>query len=174
MVFTKEFWKERKEEMGKKISLGLTGRELSEEHKEKLRKIAVDQGRIPPNWRKGKTGLKNGMEGKHHTKESKIKISEAHTGEKHWNWQGGISTINHRLRTCAKYQIWRNLIFLRDNFTCQNKDCEFCKNKVGVNLHVHHIKRFSEYPELIFRVDNGITYCAKFHLKSKIHLRCKI
>lgn len=88
-------------------------------------------------------------------------------GEKHYNWKGGISPLNRRLRTSSMWKIWREAVFLRDNFTCQNKDCEYCQNKMGVMLHPHHIKPFSKFPELRFRIDNGITYCAEFHINSK-------
>ena len=50
MVFTKQFWKERKEEMRRLLSDSHKGIKLSEKHKEKLR------GRIP--WNKG-IGKKN-------------------------------------------------------------------------------------------------------------------
>jgi len=92
-------------------------------------------------------------------------------GEEHWNWKGGISPLNHSLRTSAMFEIWRNAVFLRDNFTCQNPNCEYCNNKIGVFLHPHHIKPLSLYPELAFDVSNGITYCKEFHLNSKLHKR---
>lgn len=84
-------------------------------------------------------------------------------------WKGFKNTLNKRLRLSSKWKIWREVIFLRDNFTCQNTNCSFCKNKIGVLLHPHHIKLLSEYPELTFNINNGITYCAEFHLKSELH-----
>ncbi|MEK0335825.1 MAG: hypothetical protein QQN41_00110 [Nitrosopumilus sp.] len=94
------------------------------------------------------------------------------SGKNHPNWKGGVTTLNERLRKSSMWKIWRELVFLRDNFTCQNldcEDCEFCHNKIGVMLHPHHIKSLNLYPELAFKVDNGITYCAEFHLKSGLH-----
>ncbi len=88
-------------------------------------------------------------------------------GDTHWNWKGGVSPINRKLRTHSKWKIWRELVFLRDNFTCQNPNCEFCNNKIGIMLHPHHIKPLSLYQKLAFNINNGITYCAEYHLKSK-------
>ena len=96
--------------------------------------------------------------------------SEKVKGEKNVNWKGGITPFNTLLRKGSKWKIWRELVFLRDNFTCQNKDCEFCNNKMGGTLHPHHIKQLAFYPELAFKVDNGITYCKDFHLKSGLHV----
>lgn len=89
-------------------------------------------------------------------------------GKNHWRYKG-ITPLNKLLRCSAKWQIWRNLVFLRDNFTCQNPNCSYCKNQIGIKLHPHHIKPLALYPELAFRVDNGITYCAKFHIKGGLH-----
>jgi hypothetical protein len=89
-------------------------------------------------------------------------------GEKRYNWKGGITPLNRKLRASSMWKIWREAIFLRDNFTCQNPNCEFCNNKMGVMLHPHHIKSFAEFPELRFVISNGITYCAEFHLNSKL------
>jgi 5-methylcytosine-specific restriction endonuclease McrA len=90
------------------------------------------------------------------------------SGEKHPRWKG-ITPINKLLRKTAQWQIWRNLVFLRDNFTCQNPSCKFCHNKIGIFLHPHHIKPLSLYPDLVYDINNGITYCAEFHLKSGLH-----
>ena len=67
------------------------------------------------------------------------------------------------------WKIWREAVFLRDNFTCQNKGCEFCNNKIGVMIHPHHKKPVAIFPELAFKVDNGITYCAEYHINSGLH-----
>ena len=88
-------------------------------------------------------------------------------GENNPNWKGGISPLNRRLRNSSMWRIWRELVFQRDNFTCQNPRCEFCHNLQGVYLHPHHIKPFADYPELRFKVSNGITYCKGFHINSK-------
>lgn len=104
-----------------------------------------------------------------------IKLNEEHkkkigrSKEKHWNWQGGITKERDWLRLSSKWRIWRELVYLRDNFICQNEDCEFCNNQRGVMLHPHHIKPKKLYPELMFRPDNGITYCAEHHLKGNLH-----
>ena len=84
-------------------------------------------------------------------------------------WKGFSQPYLRRLRNSSMWKIWREAIFLRDNFTCQNKNCEYCQNKIGVMLHPHHIKSFALYPELRFNIDNGITYCEQYHLNSNLH-----
>ena len=59
----------------------------------------------------------------------------------------------------------------RDNYTCQKENCSYCHNKKGVSIHPHHIKAVINYPELAFNENNGITYCADYHLKSGLHRR---
>jgi len=145
------------------------------------------KGCIP--WNKGLTGEEyskhyeeghpKGMKGKkhkwgNHSKKAKIKISSYQQGIKVENWKGFKISRNRWLKNTAKYQIWRNAVFLRDNFTCQNPNCEFCKNKQGVFLNAHHIYPLNLFPELAFKIDNGITYCGDFHLKSGLHKEMKI
>jgi hypothetical protein len=57
-------------------------------------------------------------------------------------------------------KIWRKEVFNRDNFTCQK-----CKQKSG-KIEAHHIKRWSEYPDLRFDINNGITLCKTCHSKT--------
>jgi len=76
-----------------------------------------------------------------------------------------------KIRASSEYKEWRLLVIKRDNYTCQNENCKFCKNKRGGKLQAHHIKHFSEFPDLIFDINNGITYCKRFHLKSGLHKR---
>jgi len=170
------------EETKRKMSLSKIGKHNSEEHKKRISKSkkgikfvhsgSFKKGQTP--WSKGKhiwENKKHPMYGKKHTEEAKKKIGEARKG-KSWVIEP-ITPLNKRLRISSMWKIWRELVFLRDNFTCQNSDCKFCKNKIGVMLHPHHIKSFAEFPELVFRVDNGITYCVEFHLKSGLHLGIK-
>lgn len=118
--------------------------------------------------RKGKrTGKDNPFYGKTHTPEVRERIAKAasafHSGEGHWNWQGGITPEKNSIRRSVKYKTWRLAIFERDDYTCRG-----CGAR-GVHLEAHHIKSFSEHPDLRFVVDNGITYCQKCHAKNDQH-----
>ncbi len=78
-------------------------------------------------------------------------------GELHWNWKGGVSTENQKIRNGPEIKKWRSQVFERDGFTCQR--CFI----VGGVLHGHHKKEFSKFPELRFDVDNGLTLCRTCH-----------
>ena len=79
------------------------------------------------------------------------------TGEKHFNWKGGITPKYRLIRNSPEYRLWREAVFARDAWTC--KEC----GKAGGRLHAHHIKTFAEYPELRFAIDNGVTLCIPCH-----------
>lgn len=91
------------------------------------------------------------------TKEQNMKRASNWTGDKHWNWQGGVSSENHRVRNSVLYKEWRKSVFLRDNFTCV-----ICFKFSG-KLNADHIKSFSEYKELRFDLNNGRTLCVECH-----------
>ena len=112
-------------------------------------------------WNRGKTydelyGDKAG--------EVKNKIREGNTGkhskEKNPWWRGGISSLRKKIYVSSEFKIWRKAVFERDNYTCQ--EC----GKRGCELHAHHIKPFSLYPELRFVVSNGKTLCLNCHKKT--------
>lgn len=97
--------------------------------------------------------------------ETKKKIGDASRGEKNWNWKGGITPEVMRIRHSIETRLWRESVFARDRWECQK-----CGDNSGGNLAVHHILNFSEYPELRFAIDNGITFCSKYHNRfHKIH-----
>jgi len=105
--------------------------------------------------------LNAGMRNKKHSEKTKEKIRignlDKHTGEKNPFWKGGISSLRARIYVCSEYKKWRESVFRRDNYTCQ--DC----GKVGNKLNAHHIKPFSLFPKLRLVVCNGRTLCIKCH-----------
>jgi 5-methylcytosine-specific restriction endonuclease McrA len=81
-------------------------------------------------------------------------------GSKHPNWKGGITPKNEAIRKSAEFRNWRRKVFERDNYTCQ-----IC-SKHGGYLHADHIKPFSLYPELRFKIKNGRTLCKACHYQT--------
>jgi hypothetical protein len=95
-------------------------------------------------------------------------------GEMSYNWRGGVTALNHRIRSLEKNSDWIKSVFKRDSYTCQK-----CGDKTGGNLEVHHIKSVSEIIqeykikeiidaiecEELWDTNNGITLCKKCHIK---------
>ena len=105
----------------------------------------------------GKINIGNSQRGIKRSIEFKEKQRELHKGKKsHW-WKGGISPENELIRRRIKYKLWRKSVFVRDDWTCQKTGIK------GGKLVAHHIKNFSDYPELRFAIDNGITLSEKTH-----------
>jgi len=106
---------------------------------ETLKKISLSgKGRTP--WNKDKIGLQT------HTEEWKQLNSEKMKGDKHPNWQGGISFIPY----CSKFnKMLKEEIRKRDNYTCQL--CEKTQKDNKEKLTVHHIHYDKENcePDLI-------------------------
>lgn len=66
---------------------------------------------------------------------------------------------NKQQRHSPKYNKWRNAVFERDNYTCQD-----CRVRGG-NLNAHHLNSFKKYPKQRYIVNNGIALCEKCHRK---------
>jgi len=105
-----------------------------------------------------KKKMSNAHKGKKFSAEHKKKLSETRIGKNHWNWKGGVTPENTKIRHSIEYRLWRESVFARDNWTCQG--CEI----MGGILNPHHIKNFADYPELRFAIDNGITLCKDCHI----------
>ena len=93
------------------------------------------------------------------------KLSEAKTGERSSQWKGGISPLNYEIRQSNEYNEWRNNVYQKDYWHCQICG-KHCGNK---DIIAHHIKSFSEYPNLRFKISNGITLCRNCHAKIHHH-----
>lgn len=74
-------------------------------------------------------------------------------------FKGANSDENNIIRNSPEMKKWRNDVFNRDKFICQN-----C-GKHGGQLNAHHIKSFALYPDLRFDIDNGTTLCESCHIE---------
>jgi len=86
------------------------------------------------------------------------------SGENNPNWRGGIQPIHLKIRASKEFKEWRQKVFDRDDYTCQ--ECgKRSKKGMYVLLHAHHKKPFAKFPKLRFEVDNGETLCKPCHDK---------
>lgn len=106
----------------------------------------------------GHKGLKKSEETKNKIRMAQIGKPRLYAkGENNWNWNGGATKPNEKIRKSLEYVSWRRDIFIRDSFTCQK-----CGNS-HVYLEAHHIKSFAKHPEYRFDKDNGLTLCKECH-----------
>jgi len=133
-----------------KAQIGKIGNRKGKKHrKESIEKI-----------KQARSKQKSPFKGKKHTKKSKKLISTNHADfklEKHPNWRNGISFEPYKpeFNETLKEKI-RN----RDNYTCQNLDCENKQTKT--KFPIHHI----DYNKNNNNETNLITLCFSCHSKS--------
>lgn len=91
-----------------------------------------------------------------------------------FSWKGDLSALKCSVRNSHKMKRWRNKVFERDNYICQ--DCSYDRGGV---LNAHHIIYFSEifkkysirsfrdavYCSFLWNIDNGVTLCNECHAK---------
>jgi len=147
------------EEHKKKISNSHKGVKLSKEHIESLRQSKLKN---PVRYWLGKKRPSPSKATRKKMSDSQIRIGNEpphYKGKDSPSYIDGRTPEYHIIRMSIEYRLWRESVFARDGWTC--KKC----NKKGAYLHPHHIKNFSEHPELRFAIDNGITLCKKCHMK---------
>lgn len=87
-----------------------------------------------------------------------IKMPEI-SGENSPHWIKDRSKLAKKQeRNDSSYREWRKKVWLRDNFTCKiaNPNC-------NGRIEAHHILGWTEYPELRYQLNNGITLCHAHH-----------
>jgi hypothetical protein len=133
--------------------------------------------RDPENNYMLRPGSVPGMLGKHHSEETKRKLSVkasvpkpylrgekngmyGRSGERNPRWIDGSSGERQRAYASAEWRALRRIVRGRDGHRCQTCGVE----KYGSReLHLHHIKPWAGNPEHRFDPDNIITLCAGCH-----------
>lgn len=155
-IYKREYNKIYTAERAMKISLSQKGKKLSKSHIENLKKSHLGHKHSEETRKKMSEAHKGIIFSPEHRKN----LSSSQKGENNNFWKGGVYPENLKIRGLVEYKLWRESVFKRDNFTCQE-----CK-QVGGKLNADHIKPFSLYPELRFAIDNGRTLCVPCHKKT--------
>lgn len=71
-----------------------------------------------------------------------------------------LSKKENQLKKTKRYIEWRWRVCMNDNWTCQ-----ICGSKKKIEA--HHIKKFSDYPDLRFDINNGVALCFDCHRQIK-------
>ena len=83
-----------------------------------------------------------------------------YTKENHSSWNPNLTEEERiKKRHYEEYDIWRKLVFERDNYTCQ---C--CKKDTHNNV-AHHLDGYNWCENKRTDIDNGVTLCNKCHKK---------
>lgn len=95
------------------------------------------------------------------TEETKTKMKQIWQERlEQWKKEGWIPKI-YRGKNSVESKEYIKKVLKRDDYTCQ-----ICSHRGGSNLDIHHIKKISEYPELAYDLNNGITLCKSCHRKT--------
>lgn len=110
----------------------------------------------------------------HRMKISQCRKKENNMSEDNILWNEFITPIQEKIRKLIEYKNWRNKVYEKDNYICQN--CGYDKGKI---LNAHHNKFFCKIIiennittieeakdcQELWNIDNGITLCKKCHIE---------
>lgn len=129
-----------------------TKNSMSLSHKRNKNKYCFKKGHTP--WNKGLTS--DDQRVKKYIEKGNL-LRKDISGSKNPNWKGGISSKEMIDRKSKRYSIWREKVFLRDNYVCQ------VSGQIGGKLEAHHLIPFSKNKDCRFIVLNGITMSKSMH-----------
>lgn len=176
------YGKKMSAEFCEKISKALTGRKLSDECRMKISAFMKKR----PVTQAARDATSRAHKGKKLTDEQKAAISRAnmgrkgnrdfrHTDETRQKISEALLKGRKRetpedvlLRLSPEGKRWRQGVFARDNWTCQE-----CGVR-GRGLECHHKLPFAAYPEMRFELSNGTTLCKKCHKNKAKETVCLI
>lgn len=121
-------------------------------------------------WHKGKKGVYSSEQIKRMVENRKNRTSwnKGNKGflakEKHYNWVQDRTLLkdDHKDRGGQLSREWSKCVKNRDGWKCKiaNGDC-------SGRMEAHHILGWTEYPELRYQINNGITLCHKHHPRKR-------
>jgi hypothetical protein len=90
-------------------------------------------------------------------------FAKAYSKENNPKWIKDRSSLKRQnRRNDPAYKEWRRQVWLRDCFKCRIVSTE-CNG----HIEAHHILAWSDYPELRYEINNGITLCHAHHPRKK-------
>ena len=177
---------ERTVEWREKMSKELKGRKLTEKWKRNIGEANKRLGKRPPTG----FGKNNPFYGKHHTEETKRKMSEKHRNisvetrgkmrKAKLGKKQSLETRRKRSETQRgeKSYRWKGGIYGTERhrkmtqyeyrhwrksvFERDNYTCRICGRR-GCFLNAHHINSWNDYPQYRYDIKNGITICIEHH-----------
>lgn len=122
-------------------------------------------GKNNPNWKGGISNCENckrklaARYGKRGVRYCKRCWFYFRRNENHHNWQGGITKLRKNNRNRRKLRIWKREVLKQGNYKCL-----WCKRKK--DLEIDHIKLYSLFPKLRYKLSNGRILCKNCHKKT--------
>ena len=159
-------WSNGKQNLGRKM----TGRRQIGWKLSKESKANISKGHIGSNtWMKGRKLSEEWKKNIRKAVQQRVKEGL------HNFWKGGLTPLNHAIRTSFEYRQWRSDVFTRDNFTCI-----WGGKKHSNRLEADHIKPFALILkenniktleealacEELWNINNGRTLCKECHKKT--------
>lgn len=134
--------------------------------KERHRAACLEaQGRLETKLKKSES-LRRVMKDLRNERESRIANSLRQGGDGDLTRIDADKAREFKWRNSPGY-VWQRAVKSRDGFKCQS-----CGS--GEDLHAHHIKQRTRFPELALDLDNGTTLCRSCHLKEHNRIREEI
>ena len=157
------------------IGLAQIGRKPSAEARKRMSAAHRAHYRRHPMTQATKDKIAAALRGGKHSEERRRNQSKAHIGKRlpphlkgknHVNYRHGRAAAKARTRY-GNEGLWRAQVYERDGYACRH--CGKPGNKTygnsGIGLDACHIKPWTLFPKLRFKLANGITLCRACHHK---------